>query len=170
MYNLQWWTASSQDKIHPFCHSIKMVPEKLWTIISVESLLILSNVPPVVPWGGLKPTQQLWLSPNMLTKNLTDALPRKCYDSFLSWFACVLLKQLYAGKLAFPIHLSHSFSKLYFKRSYMLNCKLLEQELLFLLLWFLTSYFSSKFISKGTVESQTIYNAQYCKTKYFITI
>lgn len=125
IYILWRWAASSEDKFHPFLHSTGMMPEKLWTVKSVERLLLLRHIPHVVPWGGLKPIQQLWLYANISTKNLTDALPRKCYDSFLTQFACGLLKQLYAVKLVFLIHFLHSFSKMYFIHSYTLNCKLL---------------------------------------------
>lgn len=89
------------------------------------NLLILTHFPPVVPWGGLKSVQQLWLYPNISTKNLTDVLPRKCYDPLLTQFACVLLKQLYAVKLVFLMHLPHSFPKTYFTHSSTLNCILL---------------------------------------------
>lgn len=89
------------------------------------NLLILTHFLPVVLWGGLKPVQQLWLYPNISTKNLTNVLPRKCYDPYLKQFACVLLKQLYAVKLVFLMHMPHSFPKMYFTHSYTLNCILL---------------------------------------------
>ena len=81
----------------------------------MESLLILSPITPVVPSDGIKPTQQLWLYPNISTKLMTCT--GNVMTPSLNNNPCTI----------------HSCT---------LSCKLLQWELHFLLLsLFLTWYF-----------------------------